>query len=177
MHIANQVLGNIHADESLSMEVQRLDKQKKVERVFVPFHDAGRRRVRLRTDQGTDIGVDLPMDEALQNGDVLAIGDESDRMVLIEVAPSEAMALRMSKEIPADQLFECGVRLGHMLGNQHWPITVKDDVVYAPLTIDHKVMETVVRTHGFDGIESEFVPVQPGDVPTAMPHIEHRHPA
>lgn len=177
MHVVNRVLGNINADESLSLEVQRLDKQKKVERVLVPFHDAGRRRVRVRTDQGTDIGVDLPLDEALQDGDVLPVGDDADRLVLIEVAPSEALALRMSREIPADQLFEFGVRLGHMLGNQHWPITVKEDIVYAPLTIDHKVMETVVRTHGFDGIEFEFVPVRPGEVPSAMPHIEHRHPS
>lgn len=176
MYVVNNTLGNLHENESLALDVQRLDKEHKVERVFIPFHDAGRRRIRITTDHGTNIGVDLPVDHSLQDGDVLPGEDGTDRLVVIEVAPSEALALRMSKEIPADQLFEFGVKLGHMLGNQHWPITIKDDVVYSPLSIDHKVMETVVKTHGFDGIEFEFVPIQPGDVPAAMPQIEHHHP-
>ncbi len=176
MYVVNSVLGNVHETESIALDVQRLEKEGRVERVFVPFHDAGRRRIKVTTDQGTEIGVDLPVDESLQDGDVLTGAHGSDRLIVIEVAPSEAMALSMSKLIPADQLFEFGVKLGHMLGNQHWPITVKDDVVYSPLTIDHAVMETVVKTHGFDGIEFEFVPIQPGDVPAAMPQIEHQHP-
>jgi urease accessory protein len=176
MYVVNNTLGNLHDTESIALDVQRLEKEGKVERVYIPFHDAGRRRIRITTDHGTNIGVDLPIDQSLQDGDVLPGADGTDHLVVIEVAPSEAMALSMSKEIPADQLFEFGVRLGHMLGNQHWPITVKDDVVYSPLSIDHKVMETVVKTHGFDGIEFKFVPIQPGDVPSAMPQIEHHHP-
>jgi urease accessory protein len=176
MYVVNQIVGNLHDNESVALDVQRLEKEGKVERVYIPFHDAGRRRIRVTTDHGTNIGVDLPVDHALQDGDVLVGAEGTDHLVVIEVAPSEALALRMSKEIPADQLFEFGVKLGHMLGNQHWPITVKDDVVYSPLSIDHKVMETVVKTHGFDGIEFEFVPIKPGDVPSAMPQIEHHHP-
>ena len=176
MYVVTSTLGNLNNDESLALEVQRLDKEQKVGRVHIPFHDAGRRRLRVTTDDGLHVGVDLDDGTALQDGDVLTGEEGTDRLIVVEIAPSEAMALRMSKEIPSDQLFEFGVLLGHMLGNQHWPITVKDDVVYAPLSIDHKVMETVVRTHGFDGIEFEFVPVKPGDVPTAMPQIEHHHP-
>ena len=176
MYVVTSTLGNLHDNESLALDVQRLDKEDKVERVHIPFHDAGRRRLRVTTDHGLHVGVDLADGHTLQDGDVLTGEEGTDRLIVIEIAPSEAMALRMSTEIPADQLFEFGVLLGHMLGNQHWPITVKDDVVYAPLSIDHKVMETVVRTHGFEGIEFEFVPVKPGDVSTAMPQIEHHHP-
>ncbi len=174
MYVVDTTLSNIHTDESAALNVQRLEKEGKVERVYIPFHDAGRRRLRVTTDQGTHIGVNLP-DGALQDGDVLAGEEGSDRLVVVEVAPSEAMALRMSEEVPIGELFAFAVQLGHMLGNQHWPITVKDDVVLTPLSIDHKVMETVVKTHGFTGIEWEFIPIQPGDVPTAMPHIEHEH--
>ena len=174
MYVVNQVLSNVHNDEAIALKVQRLDKEDRVERVYIPFHDAGRRRLRLTTDHDNHIGVDLAT-AALQDGDVLAGADGEDRLIVVEVAPSEAMALRMSETIPPDELFEFAIKLGHMLGNQHWPITVKNDVVYTPLTIDHKVMETVIRTHGFQGIEWEFVPIQPGDVPSAMPHIEHDH--
>ena len=174
MYVVNTVLSNVHTDEAIALEIQRLDKENKVERVHIPFHDAGRRRLRLTTDQDTHVGVDLE-NKALQDGDVLAGSEGDGRLILVEIAPSEAMALRMSEEIPPDELFEFAIKLGHMLGNQHWPITVENDVVLTPLSIDHKVMETVIRTHGFSGIEWEFVPVQPGDVPAAMPHIEHNH--
>lgn len=174
MYVVNTVLSNVHTDEAIALKIQELDKEDKVERVHIPFHDAGRRRLRLTTDAGTHVGVDLQT-EALQDGDVLAGSEGTDRLILVEVAPSEAMALRMSEEVPPDQLFEFAIKLGHMLGNQHWPIAVENDVVLTPLSIDHKVMETVIRTHGFTGIEWEFVPIQPGDVAAAMPHIEHDH--
>ncbi|MFV0523149.1 MAG: urease accessory protein UreE [Acidimicrobiales bacterium] len=174
MLVVNQVKGNIHTDRGLALEIQRLEKQGGVEHVHIPFNDAGRRRLRITTDRGTPVGVDLPTDRALQDGDVLEGADGT--LILIEVAPSEAMALRLTAEIPPEDRFEFGVRLGHMLGNQHWPITITDGVVLTPLSVDHKVMETVVRTHGFEGIEFEFVPVKPGEVPTAMPRIEHDHP-
>ena len=48
------------------------------------------------------------------------------------------------------------VELGHAMGNQHWPALVKDAVVYVPLTVDRKVMASVMKTHRFEGIRYEF---------------------
>jgi urease accessory protein len=58
------------------------------------------------------------------------------------------------------------VELGHALGNQHWPALVKDGVVYVPLTVDRKVMASVMNTHRFEGIRYEFVPAR-GSFPTS----------
>lgn len=174
MLVLNHVLGNTKADEMLRLSVQRKEKLHEVEYVELAFHDASRRRLRVTTSAGQSVGIDLGDAEALRDGDVL-IGEDPGLMFVVNVAPTEAMALRMSKKLPADELFEFGVRLGHMLGNQHWPLKVEHDVVYTPLTIDKKVMETVVKTHGFDGLVWEFVPVEPGDVPSGMPHIHHEH--
>jgi urease accessory protein len=65
------------------------------------------------------------------------------------------------------------VELGHALGNQHWPALVKDTRVFVPLTVDHKVMASVMNTHRFEGIRYEFVP---GDdiVPYLAPHESRR---
>ena len=174
MLVLNHVLGNTKTDERLGLEIQRKEKLHEVQHVGLAFHDASRRRLRVTTSAGQSVGIDLGNADALRDGDVL-VGEDPTMMFVVDVAPTEAMALRMSKELPPDQLFEFGVRLGHMLGNQHWPVTVENDIVYTPLTIDKKVMETVVRTHGFDGVVWEFVPVEPGDVPSAMPHIHHEH--
>ncbi len=50
------------------------------------------------------------------------------------------------------------IELGHAMGNQHWPALVKGNVVYVPLTVDRKVMASVMNTHSFEGIRYEFVP-------------------
>jgi len=175
MFVLDRVLGNTKTDESLKLEVQRKEKLSEVEYIELAFHDAARRRLRVTTSAGNSFGIDLGPADALRDGDVLVGEGEPLLMVVVKVAPTEAMALRMSKQLPPEQLFEFGVRLGHMLGNQHWPMTVENDVVLTPLTIDKKVMETVVKTHGFDGIVWEFIPVEPGDVPSGMPHMHHEH--
>src|SRR5262249_36101461 len=49
------------------------------------------------------------------------------------------------------------VELGHAMGNQHWPSLVKGDLVYVPLTVDRRVMASIMQTHHFEGIRYEFV--------------------
>ena len=48
------------------------------------------------------------------------------------------------------------VELGHAIGNQHWPAVVKGTQVYVPLTVDKKVMLSVMETHHLEGITFEF---------------------
>jgi urease accessory protein len=173
--VVDTMLGNVHHDEHLALSVQAREKNGSALRIRISASDAQRRRLRVSSESGTEVGVNIAHGEALHDGDVLAPGSDGDQVVLVEVAPSEAMAIRVDVEIPAEQLFAYGVRVGHMLGNQHWPIEVEKDVVLTPVTIDHKVMETVLATHGFEGLTWEFIPVEPGRVPTGMPRVEHRH--
>ena len=65
------------------------------------------------------------------------------------------------------------VELGHAMGNQHWPALVKDTVVYVPLTVDRKVMASVMNTHRFEGIRYEFVPGR-DVIPYLAPHESRR---
>lgn len=174
MFVVDKVLGNTHRDEPLALDMQAKAKTGAAEHVEVSFHDAQRRRLRLTTPSGLEVGVDISHAHGLQDGDVLSGGDGT-KFIVIDVAAAEAMALQMDGSIPPEELFAYGVRLGHMLGNQHWPVSVENDVVMTPVNIARKVMETVVRTHGFPGVVWEFIPVEPGRVPTGMPHIEHNH--
>lgn len=174
MLVVDTVLGNIGEDEALALDVQAREKTGEVWWVELSFHDAQRRRLRAATARGEDVGIDVPRGTALRNGDVLYRAPDSTPLVAVAVAPAEAMAIRLAG-VPPDDLFAFGVRLGHVLGNQHWPVRVKGDVVLTPVTIDRLVMETVLKTHGFQGLEWEFVSVEPGEVPTSMPHLEDHH--
>lgn len=68
---------------------------------------------------------------------------------------------------------ETCVELGHALGNQHWPALVKGTCVYVPLTVDRKVMSSVMKTHRFEGIQYSFVPGSE-IVPYLAPHESRR---
>jgi urease accessory protein len=173
--VVDTVLGNVHHDEHLALSVQAKEKDGTALHIRISASDAQRRRLRVSAESGTEVGINIAHGAALQDGDVLAPTADANRVVVVEVAPSEAMAIRLSGEVPAEELFAYGVRVGHMLGNQHWPIQVEKNVVLTPVNIDHKVMETVVTTHGFEGLTWEFIPVEPGRVPTGMPRIEHDH--
>jgi urease accessory protein len=59
------------------------------------------------------------------------------------------------------------------MGNQHWPALVKGDLVYVPLTVDRRVMASVMETHRFEGIRYEFVSGR-AVVPYLAPHESRR---
>jgi len=65
------------------------------------------------------------------------------------------------------------VELGHALGNQHWPAVVKGNRVFIPLTVDKKVMASVMKTHAFHGITYEFIPGSEV-IPYLAPHESRR---
>ena len=46
---------------------------------------------------------------------------------------------------------------GHAIGNQHWPAVVKGTKVYVPLTVDKKVMLSVMETHHIEDITYRFI--------------------
>ena len=175
MFIADTLLGNLVADTELAYRVQAMEKAGAVARVAISASEAQRRRMRLTSETGVDVGIVAEGNAPLKNGDVLSHAGDESQLVVVEVAPAEAMAIRMVPR-PADEAsFAAGVLLGHMLGNQHWPITVEGAAVLTPVSIDRHVMEAVVRTHGFPGLEWEYIGVDPGRVPTGMPRIAHDH--
>ena len=67
---------------------------------------------------------------------------------------SEVMVIdldgRASASRPRPSSARC-FELGHAIGNQHWPAVVKGTTVYVPLTVDRKVMASVMKTHAFAG--------------------------
>ena len=59
------------------------------------------------------------------------------------------------------------------MGNQHWPALVKGDLVYVPLTVDRRVMASVMDAHHFEGVRVEFVSGREV-VPYLAPHESRR---
>jgi urease accessory protein len=78
----------------------------------------------------------------------------------------------LMRDAPEVAMRTC-VELGHAMGNQHWPALVKGSRVYVPLTVDRKVMASVMHTHHFESIRYEFMPGR-DVVPYLAPHESRR---
>ena len=111
----------------------------------------------------------------MRDGDVLLWDAAAARAVVARISLRDVMIIHLDAlagAAPELAMRTC-VELGHALGNQHWPALVKGDRVYVPLTVDRKVMASVMNTHRFEGIRYEFVPG--GEiVPYLAPHESRR---
>ena len=146
-----------------------------VEPLELDHWEAQKNRFRKKTAGGVELAVSLDRGTFMRDGDVLLWDAKAARAVVARISLRDVMIIHldeMARVAPDIALRTC-VELGHALGNQHWPALVKGDRVYVPLTVDRKVMASVMNTHRFEGIRYEFVPG--GEiVPYLAPHESRR---
>jgi urease accessory protein len=146
-----------------------------VEPLALDHWEAQKNRFRKKTASGVEVAVSLDRGAFLRDGDVLLWDAAASRAVVARISLRDVMIVdlgELAAQDPEYAMRTC-VELGHALGNQHWPALVKGTRVFVPLTVDHKVMASVMKTHRFEGIRYEFVP---GDdiVPYLAPHESRR---
>ena len=146
-----------------------------VEPLALDHWEAQKNRFRKKTASGVEVAVSLDRGAFLRDGDVLLWDAAMSRAVVARISLRDVMIVdlgELAAQDPEYAMRTC-VELGHALGNQHWPALVKGTRVFVPLTVDHRVMASVMKTHRFEGIRYEFVP---GDdiVPYLAPHESRR---
>jgi urease accessory protein len=136
--------------------------------------EAQKNRFRKKTAAGVELAVSLDRGTFMRDGDVLLWDPAASRAVVARISLREVMVIELDGlgATPEIAMRTC-VELGHALGNQHWPALVKGSRVYVPLTVDRKVMGSVMNTHRFEGIRYEFVPGS-RIVPYLAPHESRR---
>jgi urease accessory protein len=168
--IIESVLGNLRDPQwAERLSAARLDA------LALDQWEAQKNRFRKRTAGGTEVAVSLDRGVFLRDGDVLMWDAQALTAVVVRVSLREVMVIHLDglKGVAPEVAMRTCVELGHALGNQHWPALVKNGVVYVPLTVDRKVMTSVMETHRFEGIRYEFAPG--GDiVPYLAPHEARR---
>jgi urease accessory protein len=137
--------------------------------------EAQKNRFRKKTASGVEIAVSLDRGTFMRDGDVLLFDETARRVVVARISLRDVMIIHLDGlgTQGTEIAMRTCVELGHALGNQHWPALVKGDRVYVPLTVDRKVMASVMNTHRFEEIRYEFVPG--GEiVPYLAPHESRR---
>ncbi|MGH8571651.1 MAG: urease accessory protein UreE [Gammaproteobacteria bacterium] len=170
MILIEKILGNVGDPEWSARVADGV-----VEPLALDHWEAQKNRFRKKTASGTEVAVSLDRGAFLRNGDVLLWDEPTARAVVAQISLRDVMVIHLDglTASPTDIALRTCVELGHALGNQHWPALVKGGRVFVPLTVDRKVMASVMNTHRFEGIRYEFVPG--GEiVPYLVPHESRR---
>lgn len=92
----------------------------RLETVTLGRDDLARRRIRTRTDAGTDCAIAIDRAERLFDGAVLLL--EPDRAVVVRMEPERWLTVRATDTAAA-------LRLGYFAGNMHWRVRFQGDVL------------------------------------------------
>ncbi len=103
-----------------------------VDSVTLGFDDRHRRRLRLTTEAGESVLLDLAKPQPLDDGDGLAI-ENNEGWIRIKAAPEDVLEIRGLEPAHA-------IRLAWTLGNRHLPIQILKDGHFR-LRYDHVIEE------------------------------------
>jgi urease accessory protein len=137
--------------------------------------EAQKSRFRKMTAKGAEVAISVDRSTYLRDGDVLLWDAQAHSALVARIAVRDVMIVHLDElmHLAPEVAMRTCVELGHAMGNQHWPALVKGNLVYVPLTVDRKVMASVMDTHHFDGIRYEFVSGREV-VPYLAPHESRR---
>lgn len=170
MKIYTEIVGNLSSPEWR-------DRASEFDTEFVELDQwtAQKSRFVARGQSGAEYAVALKRHSLLMDGDIIEYDPQRRRLVALRIRLSDVMVVDLSAlaDRPAENIIHMAVELGHAIGNQHWPAVVKGTKVYVPLTVDRKVMESVMRTHHLEDISFGF---QAGEqiIPYLAPHEVRR---
>lgn len=185
MILINKILGNV----SDPVWQEKL-KTAKRDTLLLEQWEAPKNRLRKASDEGYELAIALSRDEHLHDGDVLHFDEERNIIVVAKVALKEVLVIELQglESLTPQEILRSCFELGHGLGNQHWPAVIKGTTVYVPLSVDQKVMASVMRTHAFEHVKTYFAPgeeiaakLDANEVrllfagADAVPHHHHNH--
>jgi urease accessory protein len=168
--VIETVLGNI-GDPEWAGRLSAAD----IDLLEIDQWEAQKSRFRKKTAKGADVAVSVDRGTYIHDGDVLLWDAQALSAIVARIELRDVMIVHLDDllHVAPDLAMRTCVELGHAMGNQHWPALVKDGRVYVPLTVDRKVMASVMDTHRFEGIRYEFVHGREV-VPYLAPHESRR---
>lgn len=119
------------------------------ERVVLERFEMQKSRILKRTDRGTDVGLLPGPGRTLRHGDIITDGST---YIVVEQAPERVISVRMRPGAKATT--ETLVLVGHVIGNRHRPVSIKDGTVYFPVQADSE-LRTFERL--FSGVSDSMV--------------------
>lgn len=154
MKVYSEVLGNMNRDAEWKSKLENSE----IDYIFLDQWTAQKSRFLAKGASGTEYPVALRRHTQVADGDIIDYDPETDKAVVLRIELSPVLVIDLGALADKDHetIIRRSVELGHAIGNQHWPAVVKGTKVYVPLTVDKKVMLSVMETHNLEGISYEF---------------------
>ena len=119
----NSILGNIFKETKLEST--------NFEKLIISRIDLEKRILRKNTDLGTDIGINLDSGIKLQHGDIIG---NNETKIIVEQIPEKVISVKLKENNE-----NIAILLGHIIGNRHRPIAMKDKVILFPIQEDSEL--------------------------------------
>lgn len=154
MQIFTEILGNINESEEWKNKIAEAE----TDMIFLDQWTAQKSRFLAKGTSGEEYPIALARHSQVKDGDVIFFDPEEKKAAVlrIELNPVLEVDLAGIAGRTPEEIIRISLELGHAIGNQHWPAVVKGTKVYVPLTVDRKVMLSVMETHNIEGITYEF---------------------
>lgn len=154
MKIYDKVIGNLNTDHEWHHKLENAD----IDYLILDQWTAQKSRFLAKSVDGKEYPVALARRTQVKDGDIIFYDPETNKAAVLKIELSPVLVIDMSalKEKSPEEVIRISVELGHAIGNQHWPAVVKGTLVYVPLTVDKKVMLSVMETHHIEGITYSF---------------------
>lgn len=151
--VAQKYLGNIKQNLKLIEQVNQAKKANKYLEVLLQESDRAKGRILTKSVSGVSIGIIKNRELRLKSGDVLET--EAGNLLVIKVQEEKTMVLSFTFTATNEQVLEL-VKLGHLLGNNHYPIKIQDNKIYVRLVTNPKVIEKNLKQLNIDGLKIEY---------------------
>lgn len=154
MTVYTEVLGNLRTSHEWKEKLNGFE----IDDIFLDQWTAQKSRFLAKGTSGDEYPVALKRHTQVVDGDIILFDTENKKAAVLrlELNPVLEIDLEGISGNPKESIIRTSLELGHAIGNQHWPAVVKGTKVYVPLTVDRKVMLSVMETHNIPGITYEF---------------------
>lgn len=119
----NSILGNIFKETS--------SESTNFEKLIISRIDLEKRILRKKTDLGTDIGINLDSGIKLQHGDIIG---NNETKIIVEQIPEKVISVKLKENNE-----NIAILLGHIIGNRHRPIAIKNKMILFPIQEDSEL--------------------------------------
>ena len=157
MEVISEIIGNVNAHD-WHHRLFHGESAYDIENVYLDQWTAQKSRFLAKGDHGNEYPIALKRGVRVTDGDIIAVDDNTRRAVVLRLALNDVLVVDMgalTSRTP-DEVLRVSVELGHAIGNQHWPAVIKGTKVYVPMTVDRKVMLSVLDTHHIEDITYQF---------------------
>lgn len=154
MKVYNEVIGNMNLSDDWKEKLAGAE----IDYIFLDQWTAQKSRFVGKGVNGKEYPIALARHSQIVDGDIIEFDplNKTAAVLKIELSPVLVIEMEGLKEMSPEDIIRISVELGHAIGNQHWPAVVKGPRVYVPLTVDKKVMMSVMETHHIEGITYDF---------------------